>query len=135
MFDTPLSLFVFIFGWITTIITIACYIPQAIKTAITKNTTGISKWFFIFGFSCSVAWVILGISGIFSSLEQGSDISSSLLVNLPVVITNMIGLICQSIVLIYKIINVRNAKKNNMSETEYCNKFRKSKTNKFIDKL
>lgn len=135
MFDTTLEIVSFVFSWLATIITIACYLPQTIKTMITKHTYSLSKWFFILGFLCSLAWIIGGIISIFVYLDQNSSMSDALLLSLPVIFTNVIGLISNLIVLIIKINNIKKAKKNNLTEEQFCTKFYNKKHSKIIDKL
>lgn len=130
MFNTPLEIFSFIFGWIATIITVACYLPQTIKTIITKDTAALSKWFFILGFSSSLAWVIGGFVSIFVYLDQGNSINEALLISLPVIVTNIIGIISNLIVLVIKLKNIKKAKQENITEKEYCQ--RNSKDDKSI---
>lgn len=134
MFDTGLEIASFVFNWIATIITIACYLPQTIKTMICKQTSDLSKWFFIFSFGCSVAWIIGAFISLFNYIEQSLPIGEILLLTLPVIVSNVIGLIASMIVLVIKLNNMSKAHKQNITEKQYCEliKYKKSKV---IEKL
>jgi len=79
--------FITIIGLIAATCTTSSFIPQAIKTIQTKDTSGISlSMYSLFAFG-TVMWLIYGI---FSS-------------NLPVSLANGITLVFSLIILIYKI--------------------------------
>ena len=76
-----------IIGYIAAVLTTSAFIPQAIKVIQTKNTEGISLWMYII-FTFGVAfWLIYG-------LIQNI---------LPIIAANAITLVFASIILFYKI--------------------------------
>lgn len=83
-----------IVGFIAAILTTSSFLPQAIKTIVTKNTSGISVWMysiFVTGVAC---WLAYGI----------------LLHNQIIIIANVITLILSGIILLVKIMNIKSAK-------------------------
>jgi MtN3 and saliva related transmembrane protein len=74
-------------GLLAAVCTTVSFVPQAIKTIRTKNTSGISlRMYSLFSFG-TLAWLIYGITD----------------KNLPVLIANGVTLIFACIILIYKI--------------------------------
>lgn len=124
MFDTPFQIAQFIIGLFGAITTIACFLPQGIKTFLSKNTAGLSKWFFICALTSSAFWLALGSMAIASPYLYNSQdlnaIANGLSAGLPPIITNVITVIINAGILIIKINNMKNAKKEGISETEYC---------------
>ncbi len=124
MFETPFEIAQFIIGLLGALTTIACFLPQGIKTFITKNTAGLSKWFFICALASSIFWITLGSMAIASPYiyndTSSSAIANGLSAGLPPIITNVITIIINTMILIIKIRNMHAAKKAGISETEYC---------------
>lgn len=116
-------------SWFGAIITIFCYIPQTIKTVFTWSTHSLSKWFFILGFMSSCGWILgsvasFVVNGGFSQLD------------IAVLVANIFGFICNLVLIIYKMINIKRAKKLKLTEQDYCAKVYEEKlSNTKISKL
>lgn len=126
-----------IWSWFGAIMTILCYLPQTVKTILTRNTVGLSRWFFILGFLCSVGWIM---GSLFSGIANPTFDALSM----AVLISNIIGLLCNFIIMLIKCVNAYQAKKSGITEQAYCEKQFQiisskkiyiSKIMKFIDKL
>ncbi len=74
-------------GFAAAILTTASFLPQAIKTIRTKDTSGISLFMYSLFASGTLLWFLFGL---FSS-------------NMPVMIANAVTLVFAVIILIYKI--------------------------------
>ena len=128
MFDTPYSIAQFIIGILGAITTITCFLPQGIKTFLTKDTSGLSKWFFISALISSAFWLTIGGMTIASpAYFNEGDWSSAIASGLPSVLTNVFTVFINVGVLFIKLNNINKAKKMNISEAEYCNKIRKNR--------
>jgi MtN3 and saliva related transmembrane protein len=77
-----------IIGYLAAFGTTVSFLPQAIKTIQTKNTSGISLYMYALFTAGTLFWLIYG-------LMSGS---------LPVAIANVITFVFASIILVYKII-------------------------------
>lgn len=123
MFTTAYEIAFLIIGIFGSLTTIFAFIPQFIKTMITKDTSGLSLWFFIIALISSLFWLTTGSLSIASPFINGFDevtIPSAIASGLPSIITNIITLVTNSIILIIKINNMKKAKALNMSEQDYC---------------
>jgi len=76
-----------IIGYLAAFGTTASFLPQAVKTIQTKDTSGISLPMYIFFTAGTLLWLIYGV------MEP----------SLPVAVANAITLIFASVILIYKI--------------------------------
>jgi MtN3 and saliva related transmembrane protein len=76
-----------IIGYLAAFGTTASFLPQAVKTIQTKDTSGISLPMYIFFTAGTLLWLIYGI------MEP----------SLPVAVANAITLIFASVILVYKI--------------------------------
>ena len=135
MFNTPYSIAQFIIGILGAITTITCFLPQGIKTFLSKDTSGLSKWFFISALVSSAFWLTIGAMTIASPIysNQGNSSSawsSAIASGLPSIITNIFTVIINTTILFIKLSNMNKAKKMNINEAEYCNKIRKNKAQK-----
>jgi len=74
-------------GYLAAFGTTASFLPQAVKTIQTKDTSGISLPMYIFFTAGTLLWLIYGV------MEP----------SLPVAVANAITLIFASVILIYKI--------------------------------
>lgn len=136
--STPYDIIQFTIGILGAITTIACFIPQCIKTLITKDTSGLSKWFFIFALVSSIFWFCIGgmsIANPFINIESNGVVSQTainngILAGLPPIITNVVTFIVNICILTIKLINIKNAKNKKISEIEYCLQLKKEKENK-----
>lgn len=113
------SLGILIVGFISAFLTIAVYIPQLIKTWKTKDTFGISLLMYIILQICAWLWVIYGILTLVK-LGTGFD---GLTAALPILITNATLAFIGMFMLFLKIRNLVRAKKLNMTEREYVDKY------------
>jgi MtN3 and saliva related transmembrane protein len=81
------TLFITIIGLAAAFCTTISFLPQAVKTIQTKDTSGISiSMYFLFTFG-TLLWLIYGV----------------LSVNIPIIIANAITLVFACIILIYKV--------------------------------
>ena len=76
-----------IIGYLAAIGTTISFLPQAIKTIRTKNTSGISLYMYALFTTGTLFWLIYGL----------------MIGSLPVTIANAITLVFASIILVYKI--------------------------------
>lgn len=130
MFDTPFKIAQFIIGLLGAITTVTCFVPQGIKTLITRDTSGLSKWFFISAIISSFFWLSIGSLAIAHPFVEGHGVdglANGLSSGLPSIITNVITLVINITILTIKLTNIYNAKKLNMDEALYCNQIRKNK--------
>ena len=74
-------------GFAAAILTTASFLPQAVKTIQTKDTSGISLFMYSLFALGTLRWFLFGL---FSS-------------NMPVMIANAVTLVFASIILVYKI--------------------------------
>ncbi|MBC7627149.1 SemiSWEET transporter [Ferruginibacter sp.] len=74
-------------GFAAAILTTASFLPQAVKTIQTKDTSGISLFMYSLFALGTLLWFLFGL---FSS-------------NMPVMIANAVTLVFASIILVYKI--------------------------------
>lgn len=91
------ALIVNIIGYAASIAMIFGYLPQAIATIRTRNTDGIAMPTFLMLGAGSILFVIQGI----------------LLVNWPLVLTNVVTTICSAIIFFIKIHNDRQKRRDN----------------------
>jgi MtN3 and saliva related transmembrane protein len=81
------TLYITIIGLVAAFCTTISFLPQAIKTIQTKNTSGISlSMYFLFAFG-TLLWLVYGL----------------LSLNIPIIIANAITLVFASIILVYKV--------------------------------
>lgn len=136
MFNTPIAIALFVVGLLGSLTTIFCFLPQSIKTFVTRDTSGLSKWFFIIANISSLFWISIGTLSILNSYDQGFGYEIGLNAGLPSILTNVITIILNIITLVIKIQNIIRAKKENISEFDYCKKNQVNvKKSKFINKL
>ena len=76
-----------ILGFAAALLTTASFLPQAIKTIRTKDTTGISLFMYSLFATGTLLWFLFGL---FSN-------------NMPIVVANAVTLLFAIIILIYKI--------------------------------
>lgn len=137
--STPYDIAQFVIGILGALTTIACFVPQGIKTLITKDTSGLSKWFFIFALISSMFWFSIGAMAIcnpFINATTGEIISQAainngILAGLPPIITNVVTVFVNVSILTIKLINIKKAKNKKMSEIEYCLWIKNKKENNF----
>ena len=81
-------------GFIAAILTTSSFLPQAIKTIATRDTSGISIWMYSIFVTGVSFWLVYGV----------------LLENKIIVIANVITLILSGIILAVKMININSGK-------------------------
>ncbi len=116
MFDTPYNIALFTIGIISSLITIVGWFPQAIKTFKTHDTSGISLAFYSLIYISSIFWIIYAFLALFI---PGGDKATTIPSSLPVLITNLVAIVLNTIILMIKIKNIMKAKKLNITEREY----------------
>ncbi len=120
-----------IIGVLGSLTTILCFLPQGIKTFITKDTSGLSKWFFISALISSFFWFAIGAMTIAAPVYyENGDLPSAIAAGIPSILTNVITVIINFIILVIKLTNMHHAKKEGISEHEYCNRFKIDKLSK-----
>lgn len=121
MFNTPVQITLFVVGLLGAMTTIGCFIPQAIKTIITRDTSGLSKWFFIIAVFSSILWLGIGALNIGNGIyDTNIGWENGLLAGLPPILTNVVTIVTNSIVLAIKLYNIEKSKKLNITEQEFC---------------
>lgn len=107
----------FYIGLIASILIAVYTIPQLIKTAKTKDTTGLSKVMLIIGLAGSFLFVLDAI-GI---MTAGNDVGKNLSSGLPILIANFISILSLGSITYLKFRNEYYAKKLlKISEKELC---------------
>lgn len=136
MFQTPVQIFLLIFGILGALTTILCFVPQTIKTVISRDTSGLSKWFFIIALTSSFFWLCIGSLNIVNANTEG-NIANGLYAGLPLLITNVISVSLNVTTLFFKMQNIKKAAAQNLSEEEYCSIISKDRirNSKLIKKL
>ncbi len=138
MFSSPIQIVNFTISLVCSLITIINVIPQGLKTIWSRNTSGLSKYYFIFALvSCSL-WLALGIFSIctpfvlneYKDLDFKTKLVQGLNAGLASIITNTVGIIIYIIILFIKINNLKKAKKLNISEIDYCKQILETRKHK-----
>ncbi|MBP5256929.1 MAG: PQ-loop repeat-containing protein [Mycoplasma sp.] len=120
----------FILGVIASLCISIYTIPQLIMLIKSKNSSGISAPMFLILIIGDLFFIIQGIVGLFNFISS-NEIVDWFITLFPILLANVICVICGSITLTIKLQNYFRAKKANISESEYCNKlFNKSKMKK-----
>ncbi len=102
---------------------IVCYtFPQVFDTIKYKDTSKINIYMYILIFCGALCFFIDGVGIITCSNNPTAG--------LPLAIPNAINTLTCSFILIYKLINMYQAKKANMSEKDFCNTKSKQKQHK-----
>lgn len=84
-----------IVGYIAAILSVICFIPQAIRIIQTKDTNAISFWMYLLFLLSVIFWLIYGF----------------MLSSLPIILKNIFAIILSGIILIFKIQNLLKSKK------------------------
>jgi len=87
------------------------YVPQAIKTIRTKDTSGISFWMYFFSIIGVIFWLIFGF----------------MISNIPMILKNIAVIIFGGIVLWIKTAHIFKDGEENFFKTSFIKKFRKNK--------
>ncbi len=96
--------------------------PTLIKVLTTKDTSNISLiMFIILGIGC------LGFitNGILSICTTSSPDTQTIITNVSIIISNGLSFISSSILVTIKLIHINQAKKHNISESEWCTRLKK----------
>lgn len=111
------AIILLVIGCIASFITVIGWFPQAIKTFKTRDTSGISIGFYGLVYISTIIWLIYGI--LLLCDPSITDIVSALPGSLPLIITNFVALILNSIIIWIKANNMMKSKKLGKSEKEY----------------
>lgn len=114
-----INLAITILGYISTVLTIAVYVPQLVKTFRSKDTSGVSIVMYLILQVTAYTWVIYGS---LITYVQATTIDGDISAGLPIVITNFVVALIGLGIVMLKIINLRNAKKLNLTERQYIDK-------------
>ncbi len=125
MFYSTYNIVLFIIGIISSLITIIGWFPQAIKTFKTHDTTGISLVFYSLIYISSIFWIIYALLTLFNPDTHWSVRLAS---SLPVLITNIVALLLNTIIVLIKFKNIARSKKLNITEREYIDMKMKQKS-------
>lgn len=130
MFNSTYEIIQFIVGLAGSLLTIGCFLPQGIKTVRTKDTSGISLAFPIIALTSSLFWITAGLLMICSHIAFNNPdlLASGLAGGIPIILTNVVTIVINAIITIIKLNNMKEAKKQNISEAEYCLMHSKSQT-------
>ncbi len=128
MFSSPVQIVNFVISLLCSIVTIGYCVPQGLKTVLSRDTSALSKWYFIFSIVSSTLWISLGVFAIctpfimqeYDGLSYSTKVAQGLNAGLASIITNTIGILIYVVILAIKISNQRKAKKLNMTEIDYC---------------
>lgn len=85
-------------------------LPNLIYVIKTKNTNGVNLWMYIIFTIACICFSIYGFGIVLANNLKGG---------LPVLLANALCVIIACVTLTYKIINLKKAKSNNMTEMEY----------------
>lgn len=116
-----------IISTIAGVLSAIAFIPQTVKSLVTKSTSGLSIGFVIFGITASTIWIIWGV---LSSVFASSLVNDSSSTTNPAILaaqtaapiwTNALVLIWSLALLFSKIRNINISKKQNLTEQEYSN--------------
>ncbi|MGL4950351.1 MAG: SemiSWEET family sugar transporter [Mycoplasma sp.] len=118
-FWTPINIALFVFGLFGAGTTIGCFIPQGIKTLKTRDTSGLSHWFFIIAITSSAFWLAIGSLTIASGAMDG-DLPLGIFGGLPSILTNVVTVFINVMILFIKLKNMRDAKALGISEIQHC---------------
>ena len=94
------------------------YIPQAIKTIKTRDTTGISFWMYFCSIVGVIFWLIFGI----------------MISNIPIIFKNIAVIILGGTVLLIKIIHIFRDGEDNFTKSKFFLNLRKIFSNSFTNK-
>ncbi len=125
MFSSTYNIILFIIGIISSLITIIGWFPQAIKTFKTHDTSGISLAFYGLIYVSSIFWIIYALLAL---LNPEGSMNVKLPSSLPVLITNIVAIILNTIILMIKIKNIKKAKHLGITEREYIDKLNNKST-------
>lgn len=101
------------------------FLPQIFKSFSTKNTADNSIFLFIITFTANLLWIGFGITLLLQ--DKIGDAANLIWQNSFVAILSLI-------LLIYKIIHIKNARKLHLTEAQYCLKLSSEKKQKNINK-
>lgn len=88
-------MFFTLLGYTAACLTTLSFLPQALKTIRTKDTSGISFWMYLIFSTGVLLWVVYGLH----------------LKDPAIFLANMITFLFAAIILIYKIVNIRKGEK------------------------
>jgi len=121
--DPHLDIAVIIFGVISSLIIMIGYFPLTLKLIKSKQTYGISLIFILFITLACFIWVIYGsllLVDIIPKNPTSKQIEDGLIAALPILITNIVLFILNTINFFTKFLMIYRGKKINMTEKQYC---------------
>ncbi len=130
MLNSPYGITQFAIGLLGSILTIACFVPQGIKTLKSRDTSGISVVFPISALVSSFFWMTSATMAIVHPVVFNGgnyNLSAALISSLPIIITNLFIAVINFIVAPLKLKNLKTSKKLGISEYEYCQQYKLNK--------
>lgn len=123
-FYSPVSLWVFIIVTIGAILLFLSFLPGWLNTVKTKDTSSMSLSMWIISVAGLTFLTLFYALGVGNTAQSGS-VSVQFII---VLVCEGLSLILSIYILIFKIINMKNAKKLGMTEKEYCYRIKNKKT-------
>ena len=108
--------------WLAVLFTFVLLVPGVWQVLKTRNTISISKWMYILYPICSIAWITYAILLIFENTPMYEVIG--------IAIAEGLSMILALYILIVKLQNIHEAKKQHMSEVEWYRAYLKQKKEK-----
>jgi len=127
------KLIILIIGLIASLVTVSSCIPLTFRLAMKKQTTGLSAAFSIFIIIAGIFWLIYA-GLLYEQLKTAANITVAISASVPIIITNGMGIICHLINLMVKYQMINGAKKNNMTEKQFCDLFHQKQIQKKLAK-
>ncbi|MDR3257727.1 MAG: hypothetical protein LBT17_02915 [Mycoplasmataceae bacterium] len=109
--------------WVAVVLSFVLLIPGVWVVVKTRNTVGISKWMYVLYPICSVIWIVYSALLISSG---GADVAEVV----GIAVAEGISMILALYILIIKLSNLNQAKKQHMSEAEWYRAYQKQKREK-----
>ncbi|MDR1234884.1 MAG: hypothetical protein LBJ97_02245 [Mycoplasmataceae bacterium] len=117
-----LMIFIQITMWTAVLLTFVLLIPGVWQVFKTRNTISISKWMYILYPVCSISWITYAILLVF----EGSQLTEVIGIGIAELISGILAVY----ILVIKLRNLSEAKKQHMSEAEWYKAYRKQRKEK-----
>ncbi|MDR0739584.1 MAG: hypothetical protein LBF00_01710 [Mycoplasmataceae bacterium] len=111
-----------IFMWVAVLLTFVLLIPGVWQVLKTRNTVSISKWMYIIYPICSITWIIYAILLIFEDTPIQEVIG--------IAVAEGLSMLLACYILIVKLKNIYESKKQHMTEAEWYRAYLKHKKEK-----
>ena len=92
-----------IVGYIAAILSAICFIPQAARVIVTKDTHAISFWMYLLSMLSVICWLIYGV----------------LLSSIPIILKNILVIILSGIILYIKTVHLIKGKKERRLKNDH----------------